>query len=66
MIVPFVVVIACCCCCCCCQVCCKCCDLLERQSSKPLLKVHSLNPQLYTYVQDLVKIEVSVAMVTQS
>lgn len=46
-------------CCIVCKVCCKCCDLLDRHSSKPLLKVRSLNPLLYTYVQDLVTIEVS-------
>lgn len=53
-------------CCIVCKVCCKCCDLLDRHSSKPLLKVRSLNPLLYTYVQDLVTIEVSLRYYTRN
>ena len=40
-------------------MCCKCFDLLGRYSTKPLLKI-AMNPILYTYVQDLVTIEVNI------
>ena len=40
------------------QVCCQCSDLLGRLFSRPLLRVQEANPLLYTYVQDLVTVEV--------
>lgn len=40
------------------QVCCQCSDLLGRYFSRPLLRVQEVNPLLYTYVQDLVTVEV--------
>lgn len=40
------------------QVCCQCSDLLARLFSRPLLRVQEANPLLYTYVQDLVTVEV--------
>lgn len=39
-------------------MCCQCSDLLGRLFSRPLLRVQEANPLLYTYVQDLVTVEV--------
>lgn len=40
------------------QVCSHSASLLERLASHPLIRIQQLNPLLYTYVQDLVTIEV--------